>query len=117
MKTSKVISALFIVLMIFCISGISSYAANPAPGPADRIQKMIKESIKYPEKAIRNGCCGTVDVTFTVNADGKINITKMSTETKEVYELVKEQLSNVCCKGIKAPFNQHYKVSITFKLI
>jgi outer membrane biosynthesis protein TonB len=117
MKTSKVISALFIVLMIFSISGMSSYAANPVPGPADRIQKMIKESIKYPEKAIRNGCCGTVDVTFTVDTDGKINIKKMSTENKDVYELVKQQLSSVCCKGIKTPFNQHYKVSITYKLI
>ncbi len=117
MKTSKFFSALFIVLMIFCISGLSSYAANPAPGPADRIQKMIKETIKYPEKAIRSGCCGTVDVTFTVDADGKINIRKMSTENKEIYEMVKQQLSSVCCKGIKTPFNQHYKVSITFKLI
>ena len=36
---------------------------------------------------------------------------------KEIYELVKEQLSGVCCKGIKIPFNQYYKVNITFKLI
>ena len=32
-------------------------------------------------------------------------------------KMVKEQLSTICCKGVKTPFNEHYRVTITFKLI
>jgi outer membrane biosynthesis protein TonB len=117
MKTSNLFPVILFILITFCISGLSSYAATPSVGPSDRIQKMIKESVKYPEKAYKNSCCGTVDVVFTINDDGQINIKKMSTDNKEIADGVKEQLSKVCCKGIKSPFNQHYKVSITFKLI
>jgi hypothetical protein len=56
-------------------------------------------------------------VLFTVNEDGTINIKKISTSDKVIADGVKEQLSKVCCKGIKTPFNQYYKVSITFKLV
>ncbi len=117
MKTSNLIPAILFVLMISCISGISSYAANPAVASSDRIQKMIKEAVKYPEKAYKNSCCGTVDIVFTINDDGQINIKKMSTDNKEIADGVKDQLSKVCCKGIKSPYNQHYKVSFTFKLV
>lgn len=117
MKTIKLIPALFIVLMLLSISGNSSFGSNPVPGSSDSIHKMIKESIKYPEQAYEKGVTGSVAILFSIKEDGKIEIDELSTDDKEIAEGVKEQLSTVCCKGIKTPYDQHYWVTITFKLI
>ena len=117
MKTLKIIPALLILLMFICLSGISSYAANPVATSSDNIHKMIKESVTYPEKALKNGCCGKVYVTFSLTEEGKIDIDEISTDNKEISNSVKEQLSNLCCKGINSPSYKHYSICITFKLI
>ena len=117
MKTTKIIRIFSFVTMFVLLSAISTNAAKPALTPADHIQKIIKESIIYPEQALKNCCSGSVDVYFTVNEDGKINIERMYGDTEEMEQAVKEQLSTICCKGIKTPYNEHYKVTISFKLI
>jgi outer membrane biosynthesis protein TonB len=117
MKTLRVLQiTIFAALFIF-LTGYSSYAIKPALAPAEHIQKVIKETLKYPEQAIKSGYTGSVDVTFTISDDGKIIVKKLSTDDKEIAANVKEQLSNICCKDIKSPYNQHYKVTITFKLV
>ena len=117
MKTVNFICAGFIIVMVICISGISSYAAEPAITPAQHIQKVIHDGITYPEQAVKNSCTGKVDVIFTVDEEGKIKIEKTIAENEHVEKMVKDQLSAICCKGIKAPFNEHYRITITFKLI
>jgi hypothetical protein len=117
MKTSRLIqSVLFSVIFIF-ITGFASYAKSPVSAPAESIQKMIKGSLSYTDQAIKKGCYGTVNVVFTVDENGKINITKYTYTCPEIAKIVKEQLSNVCCKGIKVPYNEHFEVTITYKLI
>jgi hypothetical protein len=117
MKTAKLIRTIFVILMLICISGISSYAKEPAITPAMHIQKIIRESITYPEQAVKNCCTGKVDVFFTVDEDGKIKIEKTLAENEHVEKMVKEQLSTICCKGVKVASYEHYKITITFKLI
>ncbi len=121
MKTVKLIRAFFLFLMLICISGISSFAKEPAtppvPAPAEHLQKIIKEGVKYPEKAVRQCCTGSVDVIFTVNEEGKIIIEKTISDNADIEHAVKEQLSAICCKGVKTPFNEHYKIKITFTLV
>ena len=117
MKTTKVISTLFFATMFILLTGFSSYAIKPAIAPAEKIQKVIKEAVRYPVQAIKTGATGSVDVTFIVNDEGQIVIKHMSADSPEIAEGVKQQLSNVCCKGIKTPYNQYYKVTITFKLV
>ena len=117
MKTINLIRTLFIILMLICISGISSYATKPEIEPAIHIQKVIKEGVKYPEKAVKNCCTGSVDVFFSVGEDGKINIEKTFAENAQIERMVKEQLSQICCKGLKVPSYEHYKITITFKLL
>jgi len=117
MKTSKLISVLFLSLFFVSLCGYSSYAIKPALAPAEHIQKVIKESIKYPDDALRSGITGTVDVTFVVNDEGRIVIKNLSSDAKEIEKGVREQLTTLCCKGIKAPYNQYYKVTISFKLV
>ena len=117
MKTVKFIRAAFIILVMFCISGISIYAAEPAMAPTQHLQKVIKDGLKYPEQAVKNCCTGTVNVYFTVGEDGKIIIEKTFADNAHVEKMVKDQLSAICCKGVTVPTYEHYKITITFKLL
>jgi outer membrane biosynthesis protein TonB len=117
MKTVNFIRAIFMIMLVICSSVISSYAIEPAMPSSENLQKVLRESIKYPEQAVRNCCTGSVDVYFTVDGDGKIRIEKTIAENSHVDRMVKDQLSSICCKGIKVPYNEHYKIKITFKLV
>jgi hypothetical protein len=117
MKTTTLFRSFFVILMLFFISGISSYAIEPFPSPAQQLQKVIKDGLKYPEIAIKNCCTGSVDVIFTVSEDGKINIQKMNSENAHVEKMVKDQLSTICFKGVKVSSFEYYKIKITFKLL
>jgi hypothetical protein len=117
MKTLKIFRALFILVMFVCISVVAAVASKPVMTPADHLQQVIKEGIKYPEVAVRNCCTGVVDVTFSVGEDGKIIIEKTTATNDHVDRMVKDQLATICCKGISVPSYEHYKIRITFKLI
>ncbi|MCX6280087.1 MAG: energy transducer TonB [Bacteroidetes bacterium] len=117
MKASKIIRLFSIVTMFVLVAGISASAASPVLTPADNVYKIIKESIKYPDQAVRESYTGTVDVIFTVDDDGKINVENTLSDSPDIEKIVKEQLSTICCKGVKTPFNEHYKITISFKLI
>ncbi len=117
MKTLNVIPALFLALIFVCLSGAPSFASEPVANAADNLQKMIKSSIKYPENALKNACAGTVDMVFTVNEDGQLNIEEIWSDNKELSDCLKKQLATICCKGIKTLPNQHYALTVTFKLV
>jgi hypothetical protein len=117
MKTTNLIRTIFLSLLFIGISGIASYAIQPELAPAVHLQKVIKENIKYPEQAVKHCCTGDVTVTFKLDADGKIIIKKIEGENDEIIKGVKDQLASICCKDVKVPFNQTYKVTITFKLV
>ena len=116
MKTLKFIPTLMIATL-FILGGFSSFAIKPARAPAENIHKVISENLKYPERALRNSTTGSVDVLFTIGEEGQILIKNILTDNKDIADGVREQLKNLSCKDIKSPFNQHYKVTITFKLI
>ena len=117
MKAVNLIRGIFIIMMLIFISGISAYATKPAVAAATHLQKVLKENVRYPEQAVKKCCTGSVDVIFTLDEEGKIKVEKTFAENAEIEKMVKEQLSSICCKGIETPFNQHYKVRITFKLV
>ena len=117
MKSAIIFRTMFAILFILMISGISSYAAEPAIAPGQKLQKLISESIKYPQEAVKSCCTGSVDVTFTIADNGTINIVKTFTENPSIEKLVKEQLANISCKDVQAPSYQQYKITITYKLV
>jgi hypothetical protein len=117
MKTTKLIPTVLFATLFLLFTGFSSYAIKPAIAPAEKIHQVIKENLKYPAQAVKTGATGSVDVTFVINDDGQIVIKKMSCDCPEIADNVKEQLANICCKGIKTPYNQYYKVTISFKLV
>ncbi len=117
MKTTKMFRLATITMMFVAFAVFSANAGKPALTPADHVQKIIKESIKYPEQALRHCCTGSVDVYFIVDDEGKIKIEQTYSDNPEIERLLKKQLSDISCKGIKIPYNEHYKVTITFKLV
>jgi hypothetical protein len=117
MKTVKVIRTLSIILMVICISVVTSFAGKPEMAPALHIQKVIQENVKYTEDAVKNSSTGFVNVIFAIDESGKIDIKRMSTDNKEIADTVKAQLSKINYKDAKAPFYQLYKITISFKLI
>ena len=117
MKTVKSFQTFVIILMLILISGISSYAGKTAIASAVHIRKVLKESVKYPEQAVKKCCTGSVDVIFTVDDAGKIQIKKTFAENPELEKMVKEQLSSINCKGIESPSTQQFRVTIAFRLI
>jgi len=117
MKTATLLRALFVTLIITVISGISSYAIEPTLAPAQHIQKILKDNIKYPEQAVKECCTGSVEVFFTIDDDGKINIEKTFAENRHVEQMVKDQLATINMKAVKVPYNMHYSILITFKLL
>jgi outer membrane biosynthesis protein TonB len=117
MKTLNVLRAFTMLLMLVFVSGMTSYAKEPVKTPADHLQKMIRDGIKYPEQAVKSCCTGTVDVVFKVDDDGKIVIEKTNAESAQLEKMAKEQLASICVKGLKVPTYAHYKIRITFKLV
>jgi len=117
MKAIKLIPNLFLILMVICLSGMSAYAVEPSVPPAQHLQQVIKDGLKYPEHAVRSCCTGSVDVIFSVDENGKIIIEKTSADNANIEKIVKEQLAAICCKGVKIATYEHYSITITFKLI
>ena len=117
MKTLNVIPTLVLTAMILVITGFSTYAIKPAMAPAEHIQKVISETVKYPAPALKHGETGSVDVLFLMNDDGQLVIKKVWGDTPAIADDIKTQLSNVICRDVKFPYNQYYKISITFKLV
>ena len=117
MKTTRIIPTLLLSLVFIFLTGFTSRVVNPLVSSADYIHEVIKENLKYPEAAIKNSYTGKVDVIFTIDKDGKINIKNTFADNPEIEKVVKEGLAAVCCKGIKTPYNEHYKITITFRII
>ncbi|MEI7661560.1 MAG: hypothetical protein WCK34_05165 [Bacteroidota bacterium] len=117
MKTFKVIPTLIFAMMFLLFSGLSAYAIKPALAPAQHIQKIISETIKYPAQALKNASTGSVDVLFTINDEGQLVVKKISTDNRMIAEDVKAQLSKACFKDVNIPYNQFFRINITFKLV
>lgn len=117
MKTMKLFRVLSLALVFTTVCSFSVLAMKPELATPNLIHKILKESIKYPELAIRHGYCGSVDVTFMLNDKGTIEIKSMSTDNEEIAESVKKQLKDITFTGLKPVYNQQYKIRITFKLV
>ena len=51
----------------------------------ERLDKHVRDTFKYPEKAIKKRIVGRVDITFCINAQGKVEIINVSA-TDKIFE-------------------------------
>lgn len=63
--------------LLLSASAALAATAPQYPGGPDAMNAFITENLHYPAAAIENGIEGTVDVAFTVKADGSIGAIKI----------------------------------------
>jgi hypothetical protein len=112
---------LLIMITIFLSGAIrTGFAKEPSEKSAmsttKEIQKIITESVKYPDFGYKNGLNGDVTITFTVSAEGMIELKKINSQSEELKEYVKNELTKITIKDIIHPLNQQYKVKLKFGL-
>jgi hypothetical protein len=115
MKTIKVARILVITLIVGFISVFSTYAESPAAVSAKNIRQKFIQAVQNPEDLMNISVSGDVEVLFTVNEDGNIDIKKMESTSDEISNYVKDKITSVSCKDFVQPSNQYYKVKFTFK--
>lgn len=116
MKTINIAKTLLLVTGMFLITSIG-YAGKTAKDPATDIRQAIQQTVKFPSLSNRDCCTGTVDVLFTVKADGTLDIKKINSDNDRIVKEVKDQLAKVSCADLKCPSYQLYSIQITFKFV
>jgi len=116
MNITKLIKPLIFIILVF-VFALNSSAGKVRITPVKDVRQIIKESIKYPEFAWKNGYQGSVEVLFMIKPDGQLMVRKVFTDDKELATYIEKEFSRVCCSDLKMPVNQHFKVKLTFKLV
>lgn len=116
MNIIKLIKPLIFTILVF-VFALNSSAGKVRITPAKDVRQIIKESIRYPEFAWKNGYQGSVEVLFMIQPDGYLKVRKVYTEDKALAAYIEKEFSRVCCNDLRTPINQHFKVKLTFKLV
>jgi len=114
MKTINVTRILAIALLLGFISIFSSYAASPAAISAKNIRQKFVQAVMNPEDQSNVPTSGEVEVLFTINDEGTVDIKKLKATNDEIATYVKDKISNVPCKDFVHPYNQYYKIKFRF---
>lgn len=117
MKKSILIPFISILLLGTFATGFGkSLAEKSAVSSSLKIQKIITESIKYPDFGYKKGLHGDVVIKFTVSPDGTIEFKKISSTSEELKDYVKSELTRIKIKDVIHPLNQQYQVTLKFDL-
>lgn len=114
------IRPLFAAMLLVMITASVSFGGKTAVPAARDLNAVLKECIKYPPQAYAKCCEGTLTVRFVINEEGKIVVKSVKCDenaSPEMVECIKKQLSELDVKNIKSPYNQHYQVKFTFKIV
>ncbi len=116
MKTVKITRIILMVLLVGFISTLSTFAASPAAAASARnIRQKFVEAVQNPDDLINAPTTGQVEVLFTVNDDGTLNIKKLESDNDEAANYVKEKITSLNYSDSGNPYNQYYKVKFRFQ--
>lgn len=117
----KIFSILF-ALMAFALPSMAQQDSAPSfPGGDEALAAFIAENMHYPSIAEENGIEGTVDVAFTVKADGAIGAIKIVRMIdpdleQEAIRIVKIMPAWIPAKKSGTPVDAPASVKIPFRL-
>jgi hypothetical protein len=117
MKTIKVISSVFTVLLIGIFLSMNSYAKEPVkdyPQHAKQVKQILEETVKFPGCSMKKVHQGEAVVVFSISDQGMIQIDELTANCKALEENLRQQLTGLYFKGVIHPYNQHYRVKFTF---
>lgn len=113
---------MFLSLFLAASAFMASAADVPSfPGGEAALKAYIEENMKYPQTAIDNGIEGTVDVDFTVKADGSIGAIKIARMVdpdleQEAIRLVKLMPKWIPADNASGPVDAPANIRIYFSL-
>lgn len=110
MKASVIKMASLVILGIISISFLK--AENPTP---EKIDKLLKKEISYPEFAKEQKLEGMVLVNFTVTAEGNIRINLTNESDVSLKDYVVKRLQNLWIKPSGESTEKSYNVKFEFK--
>jgi hypothetical protein len=117
MKAIKLSQTFFVALFIGLFSISATYAASPAAVTAMNLRQKFVQLVQYPETAVKSALVGEVEVVFTLNDDGSVNVKSITSSNDELAKYVKDKITETApCSECVSPFNQYYKVKFVFKL-
>jgi len=120
MKTIKISILLFAMFFIGSLTTQQVYAKKPAtdkPAYVEQLNKIVTQTVKYPDFSLTKEERGDISVTFSLTDDGKIKIEKVTAPSERIREYVQNQLNDVSCKDIIHPYGQKYNVSLSFRTL
>lgn len=105
--------------MLLISAGAFAASTPQYPGGDDALRQYLATNLKYPPTAITNGIEGTVDVAFTVKADGSIGAIKIVRMVdpdleSEAIRLVKNMPAWTPADNNGVPVDAQTQVQITF---
>ena len=115
MKTINLTWIIVIALIIGFFSTFNANAAGPAAVTAKNIRQKFVQAVINPEDQSNVPTSGEVEVLFTLNDEGTIDIKNIKSTNEETANYVKEKISNIPCKDFVHPFNQYYKIKFRFE--
>lgn len=98
---------------------ISAVAAGtgekPAGAEAGSVSRMIKEQVKFPNFSFYTTGEEKVNVVFTVDEAGQVNLVIANTENQDLKKAIEGQFQKLSLKQLKA--NNAYSIQFNFKTL
>ena len=107
-----------LVIATGLIIGLSSFTHTPATPKTieiDMVVKTIKDHVKFPNFSINGIQQEKVNVIFTVNETGQVNLVIANTGNVSLKRTIEEQFLKLTLKQLKA--NNAYSIQFNFKTI
>lgn len=121
MKKSGTFKALAtMILAVFLITGFitEGFASRPFQNCIEKMQKKLKEAVKYPQFAARQNMEGEIVMILYVSNEGKISAFFNSTTTDPALaDYVRECIRTIQCDELAAVRDHYFKIRFHFQLI
>lgn len=106
-----------IALFMAIFSAATAYAANPVPFAAKNIRQKLVETFQHNENQIGFPSSGVVEILFTLSDDGKIEVKKFKATNDKIAGYVKKKIAAIEMNDFIHPYNQYYKIKLSFSQI
>lgn len=117
MKKNIMITMITLVFLGVIAAGYGKTPAEKsAISSAQEVQKIITQSIKYPDDGYKQDLRGDVTITFTLSEDGKILLKNISSKSDKLKDYVIDQLKNITIQDVMHTLDQQFKVKLGFHM-
>ena len=106
-----------IALFVAIFSAGASYAASPVALSAKNLREKLVETFQQTENQPGFPASGVVEILFTLSDDGKIVVKKLKASNDIIGGYVKEKITSVEMNNFIHPYNQYYRIKLSFSQI